>query len=71
MIWILTLLSLIGVVLNIQKKRVCFIFWGFTNLAWACVDFYKRIPEQAWLFVIYTVLAVIGWFSWRENGKRG
>jgi nicotinamide riboside transporter PnuC len=67
MMWILTAVSLIGVVLNIQKKRSCFLLWAASNSAWAMIDFKKDIPAQGWLFVIYVALAVWGWFSWRKG----
>ena len=46
MLWMLTLLSLVGVVLNIKKKRICFIIWAITNLSWAIVDFKANLPAQ-------------------------
>lgn len=69
MIWALTILSLVGVVLNILKKRSCFLIWGISNASWAVIDFKKDIPAQGWLFAIYLLIAVWGWFSWRENGN--
>jgi len=68
MAWAVTGLSLIGVVLNIKKKRLCFIVWTITNLAWCVIDFRSGLPEQGWLFVGYTVLSVWGWFKWGKNG---
>lgn len=68
MMWIL-ILSLIGVVLNIKKKRICFLIWMITNLSWCIVDFHKGIPAQGCLFGVYFLLAIWGWMSWRK--KRG
>jgi len=67
MIWLLTILSLIGVVLNIYKKKACFIIWAVTNFTWMIIDFHKGIPEQGVLFGIYFLLAVWGIVKWREN----
>lgn len=64
---VLTVLSLIGVVLNIKRKRICFIIWLFTNTAWAIIDFYKGIPAQGLLFTIYAGLAVYGIWEWRKG----
>ena len=66
---VLTVLALVGVVLNIKRKRACFYIWLFTNASWAVVDFYKGIPAQGLLFTIYTVLAVWGILKWKEEGK--
>lgn len=65
--YFLTVLALIGVVLNIKKKIACFYIWLFTNASWAVVDFYKGIPAQGILFTIYTGLAVCGILEWRKN----
>lgn len=67
--YILTGLALIGVVLNIKKKIACFYIWLFTNASWAVVDFYKDIPAQGFLFVIYTGLAVYGIVEWKKDAK--
>ena len=66
---LLTILALIGVVLNIKRKRACFYIWLFTNAAWAVVDFYKGIPAQGILFTIYTALAIWGIIEWKEEKK--
>jgi nicotinamide riboside transporter PnuC len=67
MLWLLTVLSILGVVLNINKRRVCFVVWGITNFSWAWIDFKSDLPEQAALFLVYFVLAVWGWFKWRKQ----
>jgi len=67
---VLTLLALIGVVLNIKKKISCFYIWFFTNASWACVDFSKGIPAQGVLFTIYTLLAVYGVYEWRKDKSK-
>jgi hypothetical protein len=67
--WLLTGLSICGVVFNIQKKRSGFAIWIFTNGTWAFVDFYKGIPSQGCLFLVYFVLAIWGWFHWAPKDK--
>jgi membrane protein implicated in regulation of membrane protease activity len=68
--YVLTVLALVGVVLNIKKNKACFYIWSFTNSAWAIVDFNKGIPAQGILFSIYAVLAIYGLWEWRDqNGK--
>lgn len=64
---LLTILAIIGVVLNIHKKKSCFYIWFFTNFSWAVVDFYKGIPMQGLLFTVYTGLAVYGIIKWEEK----
>jgi hypothetical protein len=64
MIWLLTILSLVGVVLNIYKKRICFIIWAFTNACWCIIDLKHNLPEQACLFLVYFLLAIWGNIKW-------
>jgi len=42
--YLITLLSLIGVVANIYKKRWCFYIWAFTNFTWAVYDWRSDCP---------------------------
>lgn len=63
-LWITTILSLVGVVLNIYKKKECFIVWSVTNLTWCIVDFIMGLYQQAVLFFVYFVLAIIGLIKW-------
>ena len=65
--WLLTILSIIGVILNIKRKKVCFIIWAFTNASWAIIDFIKDIPAQGVLFTIYFILAIWGIIEWRNT----
>ncbi len=64
---LLTVLAIVGVVLNIHKKRLCFYIWFVTNSSWAVIDFYKGIPMQGLLFVVYTGLALYGIVKWKEK----
>jgi nicotinamide riboside transporter PnuC len=63
--WAITALSIVGVVLNIRKRRTCFYIWAVTNASWAVIDYANGLHSQAFLFSIYFILAVWGIFSWR------
>jgi hypothetical protein len=58
--WIVTVFSLVGVILNIYKKQGCFIVWAFTNATWCIYDFYIGAKEQAVLFAVYFLLSIWG-----------
>lgn len=64
MTWALAALSMVGVVLNIRKRRECFILWTGTNTTWAAVDFAHGLPAQGALMATYAGLAVYGWVAW-------
>uniref|UniRef100_A0A6M3KL56 Putative nicotinamide mononucleotide transporter n=1 Tax=viral metagenome TaxID=1070528 RepID=A0A6M3KL56_9ZZZZ len=61
----LSILALIGVVLNIYKKRLCFFIWAITNTGWTIIDFQKEIYAQSALFFVYFLLALWGIYKWR------
>lgn len=63
--WTITALSLVGVLLNIYKRRECFWIWTATNFAWMCYDWHIGAHEQAVLFGVYFLLAVWGLKKWR------
>jgi len=67
MLWLLTLLSLTGVVLNIKKNKLCFVCWIASNLCWMIIDLKKGIPEQAALFFVYFCLSVYGLIEWTKK----
>lgn len=64
--WTIAVFSIIGVVLNIQKKRSCFYFWSGTNASWVVIDFARGIYAQAVLFFVYFVLAIWGIIAWKK-----
>lgn len=67
LMWIVTIASLVGVVLNIKKKRLCFIVWLCTNSLWCIYDFYIKSYAQSLLFLIYVGLAIYGIYEWRVS----
>jgi len=67
MIWLITIFSLVGTVLNIRKNNICFVFWIFTNSFWAILDFQKGIYQQSMLMLIYLFLSIWGLLEWRKK----
>jgi nicotinamide riboside transporter PnuC len=65
--WLLTILSLIGVILNTHQDRRCFYIWIVTNTSWAAVDFYKGIYAQGTMFILYLLLSIWGLYKWRHK----
>jgi len=61
---ILTIVSLIGIILNIKKKKSCFVLWIITNGCWAVYDFKIGAWEQGVLFTVYFLLAIWGIMEW-------
>lgn len=65
--WVVTVFSVIGVILNIQKKRACFYIWAVTNASWAIVDALEGIYAQSCLFTVYFCLAIWGIKKWDDK----
>jgi len=65
-LWVLTMFSLVGVILNIYKVQWCFWIWAGTNFSWMLVDFYRGIYAQAALFAVYFFLAIWGIVKWKS-----
>ena len=66
--WILAFISIIGVILNIQKKPSGFIFYTVSNIGWVIINIRYEIYAQAFLFVVFTILSIYGWISWKLKG---
>jgi len=66
MTWILTVISIVGVVLNIHHRRECFAVWMFTNASWAMYDFSIGATAQGALFTVYFGLAIWGFVKWKK-----
>jgi len=63
--WLTALLSVIGVILNIQKNHLCFVIWSVTNFTWMVIDLNEGIYAQGILFLVYFILALWGLYKWR------
>ena len=62
--WVVTAMSLLGVVLNIHKRKECFTVWGITNFIWAIYDWRIGARAQSVLFTVYFLLAIWGLYKW-------
>ena len=72
--WSVAIASLIGVVLNVRKRRECFYIWFVTNAAWTTVDVIHEVWSQAALQAVYCALSLWGIWEWkhgREDSERG
>jgi nicotinamide riboside transporter PnuC len=65
--WLVTLASIIGVVLNVKRKKACFIVWACSNFVWMIIDYQNGLYSQAALFLIYFLLAIWGLWEWRKK----
>lgn len=67
---LIVLIAITGAILNIFKKRQCFLFWIVSNGFWAQHNFRIGEYEQVVVFVVFIIVSIWGWFNWRvSNGK--
>jgi nicotinamide riboside transporter PnuC len=62
--WILTDLSILGTVYNLQKRVAGWIIWSISNIGWIVSFSTKGMMAEAFLFCVYLVLSVYGIFKW-------
>lgn len=65
--WVFFVLTIVGVILNIKKNKLCFVVWAFTNFAWMVVDYKAGIYAQAAKYAVMFVLALWGLYEWRRR----
>lgn len=67
--WAVALAALAGTWANVRRQRWCFAVWAVTNVAWVLYDVHLGAWPQAALMVVYTGLAVYGWFAWSKPAQ--
>ena len=65
--WILTVGSLIGGQLVIGKNKTGYIIWVFINALWLGYFTYKSLYASSFLFLVYLIQAIYGYFKWNKN----
>lgn len=68
--WIVTIICLVGTVLNVKKIRFCFILWTIGNLLWLALDLYNYLYSRALLDIIQLLLAVWGYIAWKNEKNK-
>jgi len=67
MTWILTAVCLAGTVLNVKKKRLCFVLWAAGNIAWLIYDIASGLYSRALLDAVQLGFAVWGFLEWKTK----
>lgn len=60
------ILSLVGNVFIIYKSKIGFAIWVIANTLWVIFALNRKDKHywMALLFILYIILAIIGWFRW-------
>lgn len=62
--WVIAYFSIAGVIINVFKNPFCFVIWGVTNTFWMVYNFRKKEYAQAFIFLIYLIVAIFGFLKW-------
>ena len=63
--FLIMVINLYGTVLNSHQKKTGFFIWGFCNILWSCINFYKGIFWQGVQNIIFLGLNVYGYLCWK------
>jgi len=69
--WIILVLAVVGVILNIRKNRVCFLFWQVTNGYWAFYNYQAGEIAEAVTFAVFFFMSIYGFGAWGEDLPKG
>ena len=64
-----TVLSLTAQWLICRKTIECWILWFVADALYAGLYFYKGLPAHGILLSVYTVMAIIGYFTWLAQSR--
>ena len=62
--------SLVGIILNAQKKMACWVIWLFSNVMWITYSAIEGDFPSIVLWTLFSVFNVYGWIQWRKDAKR-
>jgi len=68
--WLLTGLSILGTIYNLQKRAAGWVIWTISNLGWVISFVMKGLMAEAFLFSVYLVLSIYGIFKWWPRQQR-
>ena len=61
-----TALSIVGIWALAHKYLEQWFIWIAVDVVTSILYFYKDIPFKASLYALYVVIAIMGWFKWRQ-----
>lgn len=65
--WIATIITIIGSILNSQKRIEGFYLWIISNSVYVYINLYLGITAQAVLFAFNTFICIWGLCTWRKK----
>ena len=65
--WIVTIMCLVGTVLNVKKIKWCFYIWAVANVLWFAYDIYVKLYSRAVLDFVQLCFAIWGAIEWSRT----
>lgn len=69
--YIVSIIAIIGSILNIQGKKSCFVLWIFTNTFFSIHNFIINEYSQGLLFIVCGIISICGIVKWNKINKIG
>ena len=60
-------LSIVGMWMLAQKRLEQWFVWLITDAIYVGLYFYKDLPGKTTLYIIYTIVALAGYFNWKRK----
>ena len=64
--WFASTFSFIGILLNAWKIIWCWPIWVIANIFWIYWSLKKKEWSQVFLWIIFTLVNLYGWFIWAK-----
>lgn len=64
---IATIICFAGMILNVKKKKTCFIVWLIGNTIWLLIDIYAVAISRVILDVIQQLFNLWGIIEWKKK----
>lgn len=65
--WLATILTLVGVILNIKKIRYGFLVWLVANILWAYIQYQVGIYGMFICQIVFCFTCIWGWVEWSKK----
>ena len=70
-VWVMSILAVIGSFLNVRDLKSCFLVWTICNIFWVCYDIFKHEYARAVLDFINLITSTWGIIIWgKEIAKK-
>lgn len=63
-LWFISLLTLLGSILNVKKMPSSFVLWTISNIFWLVFDLVNKVYSRAALDVVNLTTSIWGLVSW-------